>query len=272
MQALLVLVVASLTPTDAVARHRARLDPTEPVFTRRAFVQKDVELDVDVVDGDDDDTVTFTTGAAWAFDDRYELSLELPWIVRVPESGPTVGGLGDVAVGTQIQLCCEPDGPLDFFSIAAEVDTPTGDRARGLDGDGAWSVSLLPARDVTVLVSLPDLTLSGELTFARAIRHAAGDGRGPLHAAVEWNLALAQQYLAGRLRPVLEMLGTSVVQAPHHADVGTAVDLAVGVWAFPFADDHPLSALGIALGWRFPVTGRHENDGEALLIFDWGLD
>lgn len=266
------LVVASLVPTETVARHRARLDPTEPVFTRRAFVQKDVELDVAVVDGADDDTVTFHTGAAWAFQDRYELSLDLPWIVRVPESGPTVGGLGDVAVGTQLQLCCEPDGPLDFFSIAAEVDTPTGDRARGLDGDGAWKVSLLPARDVTVLASLPDLTLSGELAFARAIRHAAGDGRGPLHAEVDWNLALAQQYVGGRVRPVLEMLGTSVVQAPHRSDVGTEVDLAVGLWTVPFADTHALSALSVALGWRFPVTGRHDDDGEALLIFDWGFD
>ncbi len=242
------------------------------MFTRRAFVQKDVELDVDVVDGADDDTVTFRAGAAWAFADRYELSLDLPWTIRVPESGATVGGLDDVAVGTQAQLCCEPDGPLDFFSVAAQVDTPSGNRARGIGGDGAWRVSLLPARDVTVLASLPDLTLSGELTFERGIRHAANDGRGPLHAEVDWNLALAQQYLEGRVRPVLEMLGTSVVEAPHRPDVGTEVDLAVGLWTVPFADSNALSPLSIALGWRFPVTGRHEDEGEALLIFDWGFD
>ncbi len=50
------------------------------------------------------------------------------------------------------------------------------------------------------------------------------------------------------------------------------MDLAVGLWTVPFADSNALSPLSIALGWRFPVTGRHEDEGEALLIFDWGFD
>jgi hypothetical protein len=32
-------------PSAALSRHLARTDPTEPIFTQRAFVEKNVELD-----------------------------------------------------------------------------------------------------------------------------------------------------------------------------------------------------------------------------------
>lgn len=42
------LLCAGMTlvgPLDAPARHRARLDPSEPIFTQRSFVEKNIELD-----------------------------------------------------------------------------------------------------------------------------------------------------------------------------------------------------------------------------------
>jgi hypothetical protein len=44
-----------------------------------------------------------------------------------------------------------------------------------------------------------------------------------------WNAALTQQYLDGRLVPVFEVLGTSIVDALEEEDEGTILELSFGL-------------------------------------------
>ena len=87
-----------------------------------------------------------------------------------------------------------------------------------------------------------------------------------------WNLAFTQTYADGRLRPDVELLGTTVVDALQSDDEGTSVELAVGGWTAPFADDHWGAPLSFGVGYRWPLTHFRDALGAGLLIVEWAFD
>jgi len=264
---------SALRPACAWGRHLARGDPTEPIFTQRAFVEKNIELDSGWDRAPGTYGVEFAPGVSWVFWKRLELDLEVPIGLRIPDHGATVGSLGDLGLGAQLLLCCGPDGPLDYFSVRADVSPPTGDRAKDIGGTGSWSLSVLPARRFTILQQLPDLVVQLQLSYAQDL-HASASPSGSREVrqkAFVWNTALAQQYWDGRIRPVFEVLGTTVVDAADATDERTAVELAAGFWTAPFPDDNVLSPMSIGLGWRWPVTRRLESSLAGLLVLEWSF-
>lgn len=84
-----------------------------------------------------------------------------------------------------------------------------------------------------------------------------------------WNTALTQAYFDGRIRPVFEVLGTTIGDAADAADEGTVVELAGAAWIAPFSDDSLLSPVSIGLGWSWPVHGRLESELTGVLIVQW---
>lgn len=197
-----------LSTEEACARHLARLDPTEPIFTERAFVEGDLEIDAGWEHQGDADSVELAPGFSWIALPGFELDLEIPVGISIPDQEATVADLGDVGVAAQWQPCCAPDQLLDYLSLRAEIDAPTGSRSKDIDG---------------------------------------------------------------RIRPVVELLGTTVVDATIDEDEGTAVRLAGGVWVAPFRDEHWLCSVSIGLGWSFPVTRRRDSDVEGRLALQWSF-
>jgi hypothetical protein len=266
------------SPPAARAHHRARLDPTEPIFTQRSFVEKNLELDSGWAHGGAGDSLEFSPGASWVFGQRLEIDLEVPVGVQFPSPGAAVGSLGDIGAGVQVLLCCQPNQLLDYFSLRAEVAAPTGSRGKAIGGTGAWSAALLPGRLFTIAERLPDLFVQAQVAYAEQLRPddearaAAADAgaSAPREKEVQWNIAFAQQYLAGRLRPVFEVLGTSIVDAAAGGE-GTIVELAAGLWVAPFADDQWLSPVSLGLGWKWPVTAHRDSDVAGLLILEWSF-
>jgi len=271
------IVAALVAASPAQANHRAREDPSEPIFTQRAFVERNLELDLGpTLEGDGTAGLETTLGATWVFDRRFQLGLDLPIVARFPEDAPSVGGLGDVGISGQLLLCCREDRGWRFLSVRAAISPPTGDRARDLDGTGGFSFSLLAGNGFTVVRALEDLGVQAQLSYAQQIRpddEARERGRPDVREKeLIWNLAFTQPLAGGRLTPVFEVLGTSVVDAAHPGDEGTRVELGVGFWTAPFPDDSFWSALSLAAGWRFPVTGRRDGRGAGLLIAEWAFD
>ena len=264
---------SALHPTLAWGRHLARTDPTEPIFTQRAFVEKNVELDSSWDRASGSNTIGLAPGVSWVFAKRLELDMEVPIDVRIPDHAATVGGFGDLGLGAQLLLCCQPNGPLDYFSVRADVAPPTGSLSKDIDGTGSWSVSLLPARRFTIAQRLPDLMVQMQLAYMQDLRAttAGSSDRDVRQKAVAWNVALAQQYWSGRIRPVFELLGTTVADAADVADERTVVELAAGMWTAPFPDDHLLSPVSIGLGWKWPVRGRLESTLTGVLIVEWSF-
>lgn len=280
--ALLLAASLLLLGRDAAANHIAREDPSEPIFTQRAFVERNLELDVGLTreDGDAGETLETTVAGTWVFARRWQLGLEIPTLTRFPPTGPAVAGLGDVAPSLQVLLCCEERMGWRFLSVRAEAEAPTGDRRRDLDGTGSFMFSLLAGNGFTVVRALQDLGVQVQLAYTQEIRlsdeereTAADLGRSRVREkAVLWNVALTQPLFGGRLTPVLELLGSTVVDAVDPGDEGTRVQVGAGFWTAPFADDGVLSALSLAAGWRFPVTGQRDDRGAGLLIAEWAFD
>ena len=71
---------------------------------------------------------------------------------------------------------------------------------------------------------------------------------------------------------MIELLGTQVLDAVARADEGTIVELAGGLWLAPFRDEHWLAPVSIGLGYRWPVTSRHDAFGAGLLIVERAFD
>jgi hypothetical protein len=272
---LLVPSLASvLHPATAWSRHLARTDPTEPIFTQRSFVEKNIELDTSWGRASGSNTVGFTPGVSWVFSKMLQLNIEVPIDLRIPDGAPTVGAVGDLGLGAQLLLCCGPNGPLDYFSIRADVSPPSGSLKKQIDGAGSWTASLLPARRFTILQQLPDLMVQVQLAYSQDIKPS--EASAPADRSVRqktflWNTAFAQQYLNGRLRPVFEVLGTTVVDAASAADERTVIELAADMWVAPFPDDNPLSPVSIGLGWKWPVRGLLEDTLTGLLIIEWSF-
>jgi hypothetical protein len=259
--------MSALLLLSAAAHHRARLDPTEPLFTERSFLERNLELDTEWEHRADGNSVELTPSFTWVFWKRLQFDLDIPVDIAVPEHGATIGRLDDVTLATQALLCCQPDRLLDYLSLRLAVEAPTGDRARGIGGTGSYAFSVLPGRLQTITQSLPDLFVQAELAYQEAMRPEAG--AASRSREVDWNVALAQQYLAGRVRPVLEMLGTSTVGGD---DQGTVVALAAGMWTAPFPDEHWLSPVSIGMGWQWPVTGGADVELTGLFIVEWAFD
>lgn len=277
---LLSAVVAIVLAEPARARHRARTDPAEPIFTQRPFIEKDLELDVGWERASGSHLVQPVLGNTWVFWNRLETTVEIPFGVRIPDDGPAEGDLSDVGFGVQLLLCCKPGKLLDYLSIRADVEAPTGNRAHDVGGTGSFAFSLLPGRLVTVIESLPDVFIQIQLAYAQDIRASAGDietaarlGRPVVRGKdFIWNLAFAQTYLDGRIRPVAELLGTTVLDAVAPDDEGTIVELAAGLWVAPFYDEHWLAPVSMGVGYRWPVTSRHDTLMGALFIVEWAFD
>lgn len=276
---LLSALLVSVAP--AAARHRARADPAEPIFTQRPFIEKDLELDLGWARDGDANSVEPTLANTWVFENRLETTIELPFALRVPrDGGAVVVGLSDLTLGLQLLLCCRPGQLLDYLSLRAEVDAPTGSRRKDIGGTGGFTVSVLPGRLVTVARALPDLFVQVQIAYTQEIRPSAQEqataSRRGRHAArakaVLWNVAGTQSYLDGRVRPVVELLGTSVVDAADPGDEGAIVELAAGLWLAPFHDEHWLAPVSLGLGYRWPVTSRHDDLMAALLIVEWAFD
>lgn len=274
------LALATLAAATAGAKRIARLSPTEPIFTEKAFLEKSIEFDASWSSQDDGDTIDLGSSIHWVFWDRLQLDMDLPVGIRIPDDSATVGSLSDIEFGAQALVYGGPGELLDFFSVRAEVDAPTGDRSKGIGGDGSWSVALLPARYFTLTEAVPDLEITLELAYTQQIRldrEGAELAREPgfshtLEKELDWNVAFTQKYFDGQVRPVFELLGTTTVDAIDEDDEGTILELAAGFWLIPHADEHLFSAFSYGLGFRVPVTSRNEDQGAVMLVIEHSFD
>lgn len=193
--------------------------------------------------------------------------------------GQTVASLADIELSAQVLLCCETGWPLDFLSLRAEVSPPTGSRSKEIGGDGSFGFSVLAGKLIPLTESLPDLGVQMQVGYEQQIRlddeqretAEEEDLSRTREKEVIWNLALTQDYEEWRIRPVFEVLDTSVVDALERSDEGTIVEVGGGFWWTPFADGEGITDIIIGVGAKGPVTTRNDSNFTALLVFDWEL-
>ncbi len=262
------------------ADHLSREDPVEPFFTERAFLEKNLEMDIDIENDSDGENLAFSPGTTWVFYNWLQLGMEIPYQVSIPDQGATLSALSDIGLSVKVLLCCDTETGYTFLSVRGDVEIPSGDRSKDIGGDGSFGFSLVAGHGFTVFPSLEDLTVQVELAYSQQIRLTneqlslaeqfnLPDSR---EKAFIWNIAFAQKLAGGRFSPVLEVLGTSVVDALTDDDQGTIVKLGIGSWFVPFSDDHTLSNFSIGVGWNWPLTRFRDNEGEGVVIFELAFD
>jgi len=275
-----VLIPAVERPTAAYAKRVARRDPIEPLLTTPAFLDQSAEIGGHWSRQKGSDQIELAAGLEWIFWDRLELSAEIPAGISVPDHGSTVGDLSDIAFAAQTLLCCEKRWPIDYLSVRAAVDAPTGDRSKDIGGDGSWEVSVLPGLYFTVADGLPAVLGQIELGYVQQIRldadaraYASTHGVGRTREKdLIWNIAFAQPWFDGIIQPVFEILGTTTVDAVDPADEATTVELGCGLWFAPHPKEHWLSALSYAIGGSFPVSSHYDDQSTVVFTIEWALD
>lgn len=274
------LVGVLLFALPASARRVAREDAIEPLFSEAAFLDQSLEVDVEWAKESDGHDIEASGGVEVILWDRLEIAAEVPTGIGIPDHGDTVADLSDVGLSAQVLVCCVSRQPLDYLSIRAGIDAPTGDRSKGIGGDGAWEVSVLPGRYFTVVESLADVLAQLQVGYTEQIRldddqlETARDlGLSKTRQKeIFWNVAFAQPYFGGVIQPVFEILGTTIVDALVDDDEGTIVELGGGFWIAPHPSSHWLSPLSFAIGFKLPATSLKEDQSVGILVLEWALD
>lgn len=254
----------------SAASHVAREDPPEPIFTERAFIENDLELDVGLDRDADADSWEVSPSVTWIFFERLQLGAELPVGGRVPDTGASQVAFSDLGLSAKWLFCCDREMGFLFLSARVDVAPPTGDRVAGIGGTGALRFSLLGGYGLTVIEALEDLAIQAQLAWDQALR-SEGPG-GTTQKSVRWNVAFSQPVCAGRVIPTFEVLGTTVVDATRARDEVTRLDLGVGFQLRPFPDAHWGSPITFSGGWRFPVANRGNSRGSGVVSIEWAFD
>ena len=255
-------------------------EPIEPLFTERAFLDHAIELGAQWSDESDGNAVEVAAALEYIVWKRLEVDVEVPVGINIPNHGDTEADLSDIDFAVQALLCCDNGTILDFFSIRASVAAPTGNRSKGIGGDGSWEISVLPGRYFTIVPQLPALLTQLQLSYTQEIRLDDEERETASEFGLSksreksflWNLAFAQPYFDGLLKPVFEILGTTIVDDVSDDDEGTIVELGGGLWLAPHAESRWLRSLSYRIGFKWPATSRKEDHAVGVFVLEWDLN
>ncbi|MFQ5852641.1 MAG: hypothetical protein ACE5JU_18945 [Candidatus Binatia bacterium] len=253
----------------------------EPIFTKRSFPEKEIELEVAFDNKADEDELEIGIGASWVFFNRLQLGVEIPFEIRDPEEGDTESDLGDVEFSGKYMLHRAPENRF-LLSFDVEIAPPTGDEDKEIGQKGEWGLFLTAGSSVPMdwLVPggrVPDLGAHLQFGYSQQMR-LTDEERGEAEelgvAAVHekeliWNLAFNAKLFDGILIPEFEVLGRTVVDAIERKEKGTFVELAGGLWLAPFKEDSPLGGFRLGVAAKAPVTNKKERFVSTLFILKW---
>jgi hypothetical protein len=260
--------------------HLGREERAEPIFTQEAFFEKQLEFEVGIENQDKENSLEIGVGGTWVFGKRFEFGLDIPFVYRIPDDEDSVIDLSDLGVSAAFLICCTSPDNQFFLSVLGNFLLPTGDQDKGIGGTGLWGLSLNSGYFFSVGSDFAEFGIQLQFAYEQQLRltdeekqmaNLLGIDR-TLQKDLIWNLAFTQQYLDGRLTPVFELLGTSIVDALDKEEEGTIFELGFGIWVSPFPDKSLLNAVNIGAGAKFPLTEREESSSSFLLLVTYGFD
>ena len=104
-----------------------------------AYLDRDLFVDSAFIWGEDEKEFETEIELEWAFTRRLGVVVEVPYIERNPDVGPTVSGFGDMAIAPRALLY---EGERFLVSANLEISLPTGSESKGLGGE---EVGLAPS-------------------------------------------------------------------------------------------------------------------------------
>jgi len=264
---------------ESKADHLGRLEKAEPFFTEKAFLEKELELDIGIDNSDDDHSLELGLELDWVFFERLELGAEVPYVFLFPDGESSTSAFSDIGLSATALICCTTPYTPFYLSLRGGIDLPTGDEDKGIGGTGEWGFSLntsyfFPVEDISLWGIQLQLAYAQQLKFSDEQKSLANtlDINKTHSKDIIWNAAFSQEYFNGRFAPIFEFLGTSTVDAMQSDDEGTILELGFGFWVSPFSDTSPFNAINLGAAAKFPVTERKETTSSFLFVISYGFD
>jgi hypothetical protein len=195
------VLLSSALPARAGDDEEAQLEFFYPVITGRPVIERELELKVRSVDGPSGRETAITGSIELPVLPRWQVEVEIPWVVLAPSAGPSAGGVGDIELENKFLIFRSITLPA-LIAVGFDTTLPTGSAGRGLGGDAAIEPFGRAA------VALGPFDLLGEVTYEWNLNaHVHGE------RAQELTSGLAVGYIAtDRLTPLLELNTVTLVR------------------------------------------------------------
>lgn len=189
----------------------------------------------------EDRELAWVLESSWAFSERYQVLLSIPYLRLNLAEGDIADGLGDVGAEAQYIIWQSKE---HFFVLTGGVGLgiPTGSARRGAGG----LFELVPF--FLVGKGFDKFTIQGEVGLALELNRI---GQERKQQGFIYNIALAYSLLNGRLSPMLELVGDHQLHRLTNQD-GTHLALLPGLRF------KPSESIDVGLGYRIPLTKKKD--------------
>jgi hypothetical protein len=216
-----------------------------PIVTRRPVVEREIEVEVEHTKGRDGRETDLAAALELPILPRWQVELEVPFVIADPRHGDTEAGAGDLALENKILLYHAPEHDLRVAAGATLV-MPSGSEDPVLGGDLAVEPFLTAGAAVGPLAAI------GEASYEWTL--------DPVHEErVSTGLALAWS-VTDWLTPFGEV---RTVTPTHGAERASQAYLVPGL------NLHPLPGVTTSVGVQLPVTGARDFDHQVRGLVVW---
>lgn len=282
VQPLAVALFLVMTPAVVLAggdheetlKHDEHDELAEPFFTKKSFPENEVEFEFGYGHGDQEDELEFGVGISMVMGEKFQLGLEIPYVVRNPNVGQDESDIADIEFSAKYLVYRAPENRF-ILSLDAEVAAPTGDEDKDIGETGEWGLFTTAATAIPLGGGLPDLGAHLQVGWEQQIRttkeqreEAAELGVDDnLEKAIIWRLAFNTKLFDGRIQPSIEFLGTTVVDAIDESEEGTIFEIGGGFWWLPFVGTNSdLTPLALGVAAKGPVSKMQGESNYSLLF------
>ena len=281
-QPLVVALFLVMTPAVVLAgeghgetlKHDEHDELAEPFFTKKSFPENEVEFEFGYGHGDNEDELEFGVGGSMVFGEKFQLGLEIPYVVRKPNVGEDEFDIGDIEFSAKYLVYRAPENRF-ILSLDAEVAAPTGDEDKDIGETGEWGLFTTAATAIPLGGGLPDLGVHLQFGWEQQIRTTKEQQEeaeelgvnDALEKAIIWRLAFNTKLFDGRFQPSIEFLGTTVVDAIEESEKGTIFEIGGGFWWLPFVGTNSdLAPLALGVAAKGPVSKMQGESNYSILF------
>src|SRR4030095_6438262 len=241
------LIALSLLSASGVAvaqdYEEANLQFFYPVVTRRPVIERELEFKLEHSKNREGHTTELSAAVEWPVLPRWQIELEVPFVINLPSDSATTAGPGDLEIENKFLLYRSVEDRI-LVSVGFTTTLPSGSEQKNLGGE----LALEPF--ATAAIALGPFDLIGEVSYNWTFKP---------ERAQEFDSGLAVAWPVSRwFTPFVEFRTTTPTVVDDHR---TQVTLVPGLNVKPF----PQSTL--AAGVQLPVTSAREFDYQVRVLF-----
>src|SRR3989442_1825967 len=161
------LTVLSLLGASGVAiaqdYEEANLEFFYPIVTRRPVIERELEFKLEQSKNREGRKTELSAAVEWPVLPRWQIELEVPFVINFPSDGATTGGPGDLEIENKFLVYRSVENRI-LVSTGVTTTLPSGSEQKGLGGE----LALEPF--ATAAIALGPFDLIGEVSYHLTIQ------------------------------------------------------------------------------------------------------